>query len=151
MYLDTCILLKLLVREPDSDYFTDALAGQPVITSELAKSELYSALLARERSGTIGSADRQRAWSEFECRVGAGEIRFGPFSTTVLKKAHRILERCHPVLPLRTLDAIHLATAELCHDFPLATTDRIMRDAASLLGLPLFPPTDPPTDPSQPS
>jgi predicted nucleic acid-binding protein len=140
MYLDTCILLKLFVQEPDSAFFAEALEGQRVITSELAQSEMYSALLARERSGAIAGQDRRRAWSEFESRVRGGEIRLGPFSSSVLRRAQRILEQCHPGLPLRTLDAVHLATAELSADFPLATTDPRMREAAARLGLPLFPP-----------
>lgn len=139
MYIDSCILVKLLVREPDSEFFVDSLEGEVLLTSELAQTEVFSAMLSRERAGSLGAADRRRAWKEFESRVEADEIRFGPFSSTVLRKARHILDRCHPQVPLRTLDAIHIATAELCHDFPLVTTDRRMRDAAQLLGIPFFP------------
>jgi len=45
-------------------------------------------------------------------------------------------------VPLRTLDAIHTAACDLAQDFPLCTTDRRMRDAAGLLGIPLFPADD---------
>ena len=60
----------------------------------------------------------------------------------MLRKAALLLERCHPKVPLRTLDALHLATADLCHDFPLTTTDGRLRDAAVLLGFQVFPPID---------
>jgi len=63
-----------------------------------------------------------------------------------LKKAIHILERCHPAVPLRTLDAIHTAACDLSQDFPLCTTDRRMRDAAEVLGIPVFP-TDNPAAP----
>src|SRR5579871_5992767 len=114
MYLDSCILVKLLAAEPDSEFFMDSLEGQPVVTSELALTEVFSALLARERAGKISATDRRRAWGELESRVTAGEIRLEPLNSLVLRKARYFLEQCHPKIPLRTLDAIHLATADLC-------------------------------------
>jgi len=142
MYLDSCILVKLLVAEPDSEFFVRSLEGKPLVTSELAQTEVFSALLARERAGKISVADRRRAWDEFESRIEAGEIRIEALNSIVLRKAMHSLERCHPQVPLRTLDAIHLATADLCQDFPLATTDGRLRDAATLLGLKIFPPVE---------
>ncbi len=139
MYLDSCILLKLLVAEPESELFVRSLKGQPLVTSELALTEVFSALLARERAGNIGRPDRRRAWAEFEARIAAGEIRIEALNPTVQRKARHMLEHCHPKVPLRTLDAFHLATAELCHDFPLVTTDGRLRAAAKLLGHAVFP------------
>ena len=140
MYLDSCIIVKLLVIEPDSEFFIDSLEGKPLVTSELAQTEVFSALLARERAGKISSADRRRAWKEFEARIKAGEIRIESLNSTVLRNANHLLERCHPQVPLRTLDALHLATVDLCQDFPMTTTDGRLRDAATLLGIELFPP-----------
>jgi len=142
MYLDSCILVKLLTVEPDSEFFQRALEGQPVVTSELAETEVFSALLARERAGKISRRERERAWREFAGRVGTGEIRIEPLNPIVQRKARQLLERCQPAVPLRTLDALHLATADLCQDFPLVTTDGRMRDAAGLAGIPIFPPAE---------
>jgi predicted nucleic acid-binding protein len=140
MYLDACIIVKLLVVEPDSEFFIRSLEGQPLVTSELALAEVFSALLARERNRKISAADRRRAWREFEARIEMKEIRVETLNSIGLRKATHLLERCHPKVPLRTLDAIHLAAADLCHDFPLVTTDRRLRAAATLLGFSLFPP-----------
>lgn len=142
MYLDSCIIVKLLVTEPDSEFFIGLLEGKPLVTSELAETEVFSALLARERAGKIAAADRRRAWKEFQARIAEKEIRVEPLNSTVLRKANHLLERCHPKIPLRTLDALHLATADLCHDFPLTTTDGRLRDAATLLGFKVFPPVE---------
>ena len=139
MYLDSCILVKLLVAEPDSEFFIGALEGRQLVTSELAQPEVFSALLARERAGKISPQDRQLAWRELESRVKDGEIKIEPLTTIVLRKARHALEHCHPKVPLRTLDAIHLATADLVHNFPLATTDGRLRDAATLMGFTVFP------------
>ena len=139
MYLDTCIIVKLLVAEPDSEFFVESLEGKALVTSELAHTEVFSALLACERAGRIGPADRRRAWAEFESRIEAEEIRMEPLNSIALRKAIHLLDRCHPKIPLRTLDAIHLATADLCQDFPLVTTDGRLRDAANHMGFGLFP------------
>ena len=139
MYLDSCLLVKLLVVEPDSEFFIGSLEGKPLVTSELAQTEVFSALLARERAGKISATDRRRAWREFEARIEAKEIRIEKLNSIVLRKAAHLLERCHPKAPLRTLDAIHLATADLCHDFPLVTTGGRLRDAAQLMGFSIFP------------
>jgi predicted nucleic acid-binding protein len=139
MYLDSCIVVKLLVVEPDSEFFIGSLEGKPLVTSELAQTEVFSALLASERAGKISPTDRRRAWREFEARIETKEIRIEKMTSIVLHKATYLLERCHPKVPLRTLDAIHLATADLCHDFPLATTDGRLREGAQLMGFSIFP------------
>jgi predicted nucleic acid-binding protein len=139
MYLDTSIIVKLLVAEPDSEYFVRSLEGQRLTTSELAHTEVFSALLARERAGKIETADRRLAWKEFQARVASEEIRIEPLNSVVLRKATHCLEYCHPPAPLRTLDAIHLATADLCQDFPLVTTDVRLANAARAMYIPVFP------------
>ena len=142
MYLDSCIIVKLLVVEPDSELFVRALEGKSIVTSELSQTEVLSALLSRERAGKISLTDRHRAWREFEARVDAGEIKIESLSAIVMRKANHLLAKCHPRVALRSLDAIHLATADLCHDFPLTTTDARLRDAATLLGFQIFPPVE---------
>ena len=142
MYLDTAILVKLLVEEPDTEFFQNALLGAFLSSSELALTEVWSALLAKERKNVISARQRASAWRVFNERVQEKQIILHPLNGVVLKKANHILERCHPAVPLRTLDAIHTAACDLSQDFPLCTTDRRMRDAAAVLGIPLFPAED---------
>ena len=139
MYLDTSVIVKLLVTEPDSEFFIRSLEGKALTTSELAQTEVFSALLARERAGKISATDRRLAWKEFQARVADEEIKIEPLNSIVLRKATHCLEFCHPPAPLRTLDAIHLATADLCQDFPLATTDARLANAARTMHIPVFP------------
>ena len=139
MYLDTSIIVKLLVDEPDTEFFQKALQGEFLSTSELALTEIWSALLAKERKQSITSRDRASAWRVFNQRVQAKQIVLHPLNSVVLKKANQVLERCHPGVPLRTLDAIHTAACDLSQDFPLCTNDNRMRDAAAMLGIPVFP------------
>lgn len=139
MYLDSCIIVKLLVPEKDSEFFQERLEDLYLSTSELAWTEVAAALLSKERAGVLTSAKRQAAWAVFVSRVQAKEIVLEPLDGTTLRKAHQILESCHPGVPLRTLDALHVAACDLSQDFPLCSTDRRMRDAARLLKIPVFP------------
>ena len=139
MYLDTAIRVKLLVREPDTDFFQNSLTGAFLSSSELALTEVWSALLSKERNKLISSRQRSAAWRLFNEWVHEKQLHLHPLNGVVIKKANHVLERCHPAVPLRTLDAIHAAACDLSQDFPLCTTDHRMRDAAKVLGIPVFP------------
>jgi predicted nucleic acid-binding protein len=137
MYLDTAILVKLFVPEPDSEFFGQLTDGQIVSSSMLAYTELWSALLGKERGGTITAAQRRRAWAAFERNLREETIWMAPLGEAVYKRANRILEQTHPQVPLRSLDALHLASADQLQDWPLCTSDKRMRAAAALLRFPL--------------
>ena len=143
MYLDTSVIVKLLISEADSEFFQDELSEEFLSSSELALTEVWSALLSKERDKEISASQRAAAWSVLNERVRGRQITLHPLNTLVLKKSNRILEQCHPQVALRTLDAIHTATCDHTQEFPLCTTDRRMRAAAVLLGIPLFPETLP--------
>jgi len=137
MYLDTSIIVKLLVAEPDSEFFIRSLEGEQLTTSELARTEVFSALLARERAGKLSVSERRLAWKEFESRVANEELKIEPLNSIVLRKATQCLEYCHPPVALRTLDAIHLATADpfLADVTAFVTYDGELAAAAEELGL----------------
>ena len=144
MYLDSCILVKLLSPEPDSVMFSQYCAGQVLHTSELALTEVFAALLAKERNGVIPRDLRERALERLQALVSRGTIHLIPMNRVALNKANGVLKQCHPDIAVRTLDAIHVASADLCQQFPLLTTDKRMREAATRLGLPVFPPAESP-------
>ncbi len=141
MYLDSCIIVKLLSAEADSSFFDRELKGQPLSSSELSVTEVFSALLARERAETLTEQERRLAWLQFEEWIEEEQIVLHRLDLRTLHKARMELERCHPQIPLRTLDAIHVAACDLSHDFPLVTTDGRMRAAARQLKIPVFPET----------
>lgn len=70
MYLDTAILLKLLVRESDSAYYVDLVDGEIVWSSQIVVTECCSALLRKERERAITAAHRRRAWRQAATRLG---------------------------------------------------------------------------------
>ena len=139
MYLDSCIIVKLLTTEEDSEFFDQHLTGQPLSTSELALTEIWSALLSKERSGRITPTERKAAWTQFQGWLRDEDIVLCDLNSVVLRKANHQLESCHPAVPLRTLDAVHLASCDLAQDFPICSTDSRVRQAAALLRIPVFP------------
>ena len=139
MYLDTAILVKLFVAEPDSEFFGRLVDGHPVCSSAIVYTEFWSALLGRERTGAITADQRQRAWAAFRRNVEEETIMLVPVSEATLKKANHLLEQCHPRVALRSLDALHLAACDQLQEWPLCTTDERMRQAAAVLRFPLSP------------
>ena len=139
MYLDTAILVKLLVREPDSHFYAALVDGQPVWSSQLVLVECFSALLRKERERAIDRPHRRRAWRQVAADVGAWRLNLVPVTASLVERANAILDVCHPAVALRSLDAIHLASAERCQSWPLCSNDARIRAAAAKLGLPLAP------------
>lgn len=140
MYLDTCVIIKLISREPDSEDYHRIVSGHPVVTSELAVAEVRSALLTKERTGRITRAARATGWALFQKKVRDHEFVLLPLSRQVIERAGGVIEQCHQSVALRTLDAIHVATAELQGDEEICSGDRRVCDAALFLSLPLTPP-----------
>lgn len=139
MYLDSAIIVKLLVRESDSDWFEKHLLGHSFESSELALAEVCSALLYKERKGEITRQERIRATEKFLSMIEDESILLLPLERSVLERARMIQFACHPHVPLRTLDALHVATCDLHSSGTMVTTDRRVRDACKQLGFLLLP------------
>jgi predicted nucleic acid-binding protein len=139
MYLDSAILVKLLVREPDSEWFDRSLAGESFETSELALTEVRSALLAKERNGQITPRERVAAGEKFRSMAEDDLVRFLALNRSVLERASEIQFACHPRIPLRTLDALHVATCELRRGGKMCATDARMRAACAQFAIALLP------------
>ena len=139
MYLDSAIIVKLLVREPESDWFARGLAGQNFDTSELALAEVCAAVLFKERAGDITALERQKATTKFFSMVDEELIMLRPLNRMVIERARMMQAACHPRIPLRTLDALHVATCDLHHFGTLATTDRRIRAACEQFAIALMP------------
>jgi len=139
MYLDTGILVKLLTPEPESAWFERELQGHAMTTSELALVEIKSALFAKERNKAISREQRIRAEAKLAELVEQEILQFRNLNNRVLKKATQVIESCHPEVPLRALDALHVASCDLAQEFPLCTTDARMHAAAKALRIPVFP------------
>ena len=132
IYLDASALVKLFVPEEESDALNQALAGlTDVIVSDLALTEMASALSRRLREQRLTRAEAQRLYRE------ASKLHASSHRAELTPPIHRRAERLMLSLtsPLRTLDALHLATALDAEAATVVTFDPRLRDAATSQGL----------------
>ena len=124
VYLDASVLLARLFAEDRSP--PDALWSQPLVASRLLEYEVFNRVHARDATATHG-ADARRLID----RVNLLEM-----STRVLGRALLPFAQ-----PLRTLDALHLATLDFLRSqgmsVALATYDQRLAAAATGLGFAL--------------
>jgi predicted nucleic acid-binding protein len=139
VYVDTSILVKLLLPESDSLHYADLVDAQILYCTEIALTECHSAMLRKEREKVITVRQRKAAWKQLEADVAGRRITLLPVTRTILEAANQILTRCQPRIPLRSLDAIHLGSAQQCASWPLCTADIRMRDAAKKMGFSVTP------------
>ena len=124
-YLDSSAIVKLVVREPETARLVEALRADPVVvSSQVAWTEV---VIATRRAG------RSTARAE---RILDG-IALVPIDEAILREAATLGPN-----DLRTLDAIHLATAiSLRPDVrTMITYDIRQSQAASALGLAVLTP-----------
>lgn len=127
IYLDSSAIVKLAVREPESQALRRYLrTRRPRVSSALARTEVMRALLHK---GEPAQAAGRRTLANLD----------------LLRIDNRVLDLAGRLQPseLRTLDAIHLATAQrLGVDLGrLCTYDARMRDAAEALGMAVIAPS----------
>jgi predicted nucleic acid-binding protein len=135
MYVDTSVLVKLFIREEDSDKCEAAVGRSTLVSSYLLRCEFRSAILRHVARGTVTESQKEEVWQKFESNVADKSIVLVPLDDLVVKEATTILDMTYPQVHLRTLDALHLATFVSLDAGPLLTTDLRMRQAARSLGL----------------
>ncbi len=62
-----------------------------------------------------------------------------PLNRHVIERAGAVIDQCHPKVALRTLDAIHVATAELCGGEEMCSSDTRVNQASDFIGIALAP------------
>jgi uncharacterized protein len=123
VYADSSALVKLIVRELESDRLRDFLAGapQPLLTSRLAHVEVRRAALVRSRQGVV--AARRTAELLAACRLVEVSAEVVDAAASLAGPA------------LRTRDAIHLASALAVQADTLVGYDKELLAAATASGL----------------
>ena len=127
IYLDSSALVKLVVEEPESEDLRTFVGDRLVVSSTVGRTEVIRAV-ARTEPERVGAAERVLAETSLI-------IIDGP-----LASAAAWVEPAS----IRSLDAIHLATAQRLEVGleALVTYDRRMVDAAQMAGLRVASPGD---------
>jgi predicted nucleic acid-binding protein len=134
-YIDTSALVKWYLEEPLSAEFEAYVAAQSgVCISRLTVVELRCALARRRRSGEIDQHYEIAAVSTFDTDIRRGYLQVLQVEDTFYTEARKMIEQLADV-PLRTLDALHLATAKAHRCRHFATADKTQANAAKALGL----------------
>ena len=132
-YVDTSVLVAYYCPEPLSPSAQSSLAriGEPVV-SPLVEVELYSAVAAKVRARDLSPSSGGRILGLFSRDLADGSYRVVPIEAKEYSLARDWIARFST--PLRTLDALHLATA-FSHDLTLLTADKRLAQSARRLGV----------------
>ncbi|MGH9253779.1 MAG: type II toxin-antitoxin system VapC family toxin [Vicinamibacterales bacterium] len=124
--------LVAALLEHDTAAMKPLPTGTQHVTSALALAEAGRAIVRASATGRLTAAEEQaavRALQTFERRC---------FILDVDRAVLTRVRRRFPIEPIRTLDAVHLATTELLGELPplvtIVTRDARVRDNARALG-----------------
>ncbi|HXU46721.1 MAG TPA: type II toxin-antitoxin system VapC family toxin [Thermoanaerobaculia bacterium] len=138
LYAESSAVLSWLLDEPTGDAAGACLAAAEwVVTSELTLLEVRRSLERGRASGRLDDDASARARADLaEASAGWAVIRIVP---ELLDRAGRSF----PVEPVRTLDALHLASALAVRDgtpdLAILSLDQRIRDNAREMRFPLVP------------
>ncbi len=138
MYVDSCVVIKLFVPEPESDDIQQIInEAEDLTCSELLLAEFQSALMRKRREGQFDASTAEEFMAALRKNIEDNSIQLVKLDSSTIEFAVKLLEMMPESIPLRTLDAIHLS---VCHEnkiFPMFTTDKVMLKAAKHLDIPL--------------
>ena len=133
-YIETSALLAALL-EGDTDARTAIGTQERQVTSALTFAEAFRAVVHARRAGRL-TADQERA-AVTTLQAFARRVDVVAVTDAVLTRAGRPF----PAEPIRTPDAIHLATADILGELPplmtIVTRDVRVRENARALGYPV--------------
>jgi len=136
-YADTSAVLPFYRSERASDAIEKLFLAQrqPPVISDLVRVEFASALARWVRMGELDEAQANRIESAFHEDVREGRYRIVALDSGVFERAmHWLLTRR---TSLRTLDALHLACAEVS-EAPLLTLDEALQASGEFFGVAMF-------------
>jgi hypothetical protein len=135
VYLDTSALVKLYLPEPDSASVERALRRRrDLVVSDLAITEVASAVSRRAREGALSRLDAGRLYRQLLAHAEAGVFLRADIVPETHREAERLLLSLAEV-PLRSLDALHLALAIGAGARSLFTFDMRLAAAGLEVGL----------------
>ena len=133
IYLDTSALLKRYIPEANSQmfdaYFVD---NAPCSISRLSLVEIRCALARKRRNKKITPLQEKAAMNQIRTDIQDGLLITYPVGDTHFAEALHLIDSLAKV-PLRSLDAIHLAIARSLDAHEIATADVVLRQAAQSL------------------
>ncbi len=140
IYVDTSALAKAYMAEPRSEDVDDLLLRESgnVAISELAILEMRSTVSRRIRERIVPVEVAAQVWSSFQGDLADGLFNIISHGVDDFRSATRIIEMIAP-LPVKTLDALHIAFAQRAAATHFASADKQQLAAANALGFQTIP------------
>jgi predicted nucleic acid-binding protein len=134
IYVDTSVLVALIVKEPGSAAVSAwyAAAKSELVSAAWCVTEFVSALGLKQRTAQLDGEQARAAWERFE-RLVANDVRLLPVELGDFHRAARLT--LDAASSIRAGDALHLACAERAGAKGLATLDKAMAGNASRVRL----------------
>ena len=137
-YIATSALARCYTREPRSLEVLDwAEQHKGATTAVLALVEFRCLLARRRRAREIDGPLERSALAQFDSHVRNDAWRIHQITFGDYAEARDLIETL-PDLPLRTLDALHLAAARSINATEFASSDETQAKAARALGFTVF-------------
>ncbi|HEY3488723.1 MAG TPA: type II toxin-antitoxin system VapC family toxin [Candidatus Deferrimicrobiaceae bacterium] len=135
VYFDTSALAKWYLNEPHSEAVERFIVGSaPMVISDLTVAEMRSLLARKRREKAFDATTEAKVYAAFREDLRNGFLYKAPLSPDSFEGAVNLMTML-PDIPLRTLDALHLAFAQAAGATALATFDELMARAAEALEL----------------
>jgi hypothetical protein len=136
-YFDTSSLLKFIIKEIGSEENLNIWnLSDEKVCSQLTRTEMHSALMRKVREGSI-SASAMRARLNAMDKLFADVVLVDITSEVIDASCELVKE-----LPLKSADAIHLATALMVRADLFSSSDKRLCAAASESGIAVTDPTE---------
>jgi hypothetical protein len=136
-YFDTSSLLKFIIKEIGSEENLNIWNfSDEKVCSQLTRTEMHSALMRKVREGSI-SASAMRARLNAMNKLFADVVLVDITSEVIDASCELVKE-----LPLKSADAIHLATALMVRADLFSSSDKRLCAAASESGISVTDPTE---------
>jgi hypothetical protein len=136
-YFDTSSLLKFIIKEIGSEENLNIWnLSDEKVCSQLTRTEMHSALMRKVREGSI-SASAMRARLNAMNKIFADVVLVDITSEVIDASCELVKE-----LPLKSADAIHLATALMVRADLFSSSDKRLCAAASESGIAVTDPTE---------
>ena len=135
IYFDTSALAKWYLREAQSDEVEAYIrANGPVAISDLTVVEMRSLLARHRREKSIDIGLEAQIFATFQEDIRQGFLACHPFPSGLALATTNLLTLLQDI-PLRTLDALHLAIAAEIQADTIATADHVMVRGARALDI----------------
>lgn len=136
MYFDSAYIAKVYVNEPDSALVRNLVRhSSEVFSSSLALVEVTSVFQRYVREGRLTVTQGRELLDRLRDHISMAMWILIPITDALLNDTARLIQGLPAEVPIRTGDALHLATAINRGETEIWTNDRHLLRAAGHVGL----------------